>query len=69
MDDSGDAFEEYIVYHPKFLDWMKTKGIEPRRDFTQAELDELVAASPYAGATANEIDWHEKVTIDRKSVV
>ncbi len=66
IDDSGDAFEEYIVYHPKFLDWMKTKGIEPRRDFTQAELDELVAASPYAGATANEIDWHEKVTMQGK---
>lgn len=66
IDDSGDAFEEYIVYHPKFLDWMRTKGIEPRRDFTQAELDELVAASPYAGATANEIDWHEKVTMQGK---
>ncbi len=66
IDDSGDAFEEYIVYHPKFLDWMKTKGIEPRRDFTQTELDELVAASPYAGATANEIDWHEKVTMQGK---
>lgn len=66
IDDSGDAFEEYIVYHPKFLDWMKAKGIEPRRDFTQAELDELVAASPYAGATANEIDWHEKVTMQGK---
>ena len=66
IDDSGDAFEEYIVYHPKFLDWMKTKGTEPRRDFTQAELDELVAASPYAGATANEIDWHEKVTMQGK---
>ncbi len=66
VDDSGDAFEEYIVYHPKFLDWMRTKGIEPRRDFTQAELDELVAASPYAGATANEIDWHEKVTMQGK---
>lgn len=66
VDESGDAFEEYIVYHPKFLDWMRTKGIEPRRDFTQAELDELVAASPYAGATANEIDWHEKVTMQGK---
>lgn len=61
VDDSGDAFEEYIVYHPKFLEWMKINGIEPKDTYSQAELDELVARSPYAGATANEIDWHEKV--------
>ena len=66
VDESGDAFEEYIVYHPKFLEWMRTRGIEPRRDFTQAELDALVAESPYAGATANEIDWLEKVTMQGK---
>ncbi len=61
VDESGDAFEEYIVYHPKFLEWMKINGIEPRRDFTQAELDALVARSPYNKATANDIDWLEKV--------
>ena len=61
VDDSGDAFEEYIVYHPKFLEWMKVAGIEERTDYTQAELDELVARSPYANATANDIDWYEKV--------
>ena len=61
VDDSGHAFEEYIVYHPKFLEWMKINGIEPKDTYSQAELDELVARSPYAGATANEIDWHEKV--------
>ncbi len=66
VDESGDAFEEYIVYHPKFLEWMRTRGIEPRRDFTQTELDALVAESPYAGATANEIDWLEKVTMQGK---
>ena len=52
VDDSGDAFEEYIVYHPKFLEWMKINGIEPKDTYSQAELDELVARSPYAGATA-----------------
>ena len=61
VDDNGDAFEEYIVYHPKFLSWMKTQGIDTEKQYTQAELDDLVARSPYAGATANEIDWHEKV--------
>lgn len=61
VDDSGDAFEEYIVYHPKFLEWMRIAGIEERTDYTQAELDDLVARSPYANATANDIDWYEKV--------
>lgn len=61
IDESGDAFEEYIVYHPKFVDWMKVNGIEVRQNYTQEELDELVAQSPYAGATSNDIDWLEKV--------
>ncbi len=61
VDDSGDAFEEYIVYHPKFLEWMNVAGIEAKKDYTQAEIDDLVARSPYAGATANDIDWYEKV--------
>lgn len=61
VDDSGDSFEEYIVYHPKFLEWMTVNGIERRNDYTEAELARLVARSPYAGATANDIDWEEKV--------
>lgn len=61
VDETGDAFEEFIVYHPKFLEWMRINGIEMRDNYTQAELDELVARSPYAGATANDIDWLEKV--------
>jgi ribonucleoside-diphosphate reductase alpha chain len=61
VDETGDAFEEYIVYHPKFIDWMKINGIEVRSDYTQDQLNELVAKSPYAGATANDINWLEKV--------
>lgn len=61
VDDTGDAFEEYVVYHPKFIDWMKANGIEVKDRFTQEEIDALVARSPYAGATANDIDWLEKV--------
>ncbi len=61
VDETGDAFEEYIVYHHKFIDWMKSQGIEVKDDYTQEEIDTLVARSPYAGATANEIDWLEKV--------
>lgn len=61
VDDTGDAFEEYIVYHPKFITWMKANGIDVRNDYSQEEIDALVKQSPYAGATANEIDWLEKV--------
>lgn len=61
IDDSGDAFEEFIVYHPKFLEWMKINGIVLPDKSTQEEIDALVARSPYAGATANDIDWLEKV--------
>ena len=61
IDDVGDAFEEYIVYHPKFIEWMETNGIERRDNYTQEELDALVEKSPYFRATANDVDWLEKV--------
>ena len=61
VDETGDAFEEYIVYHPKFIDWMRVNGIPVRQDYTQDEINALVARSPYAAATANDIDWLEKV--------
>jgi ribonucleoside-diphosphate reductase alpha chain len=63
VDESGDAFEEYVVYHPKFLTWMQTVGIEPRTDYSADEIAELVSKSPYAGASAAEIDWMEKVNM------
>ncbi|WP_279162865.1 adenosylcobalamin-dependent ribonucleoside-diphosphate reductase [Muribaculum intestinale] len=61
IDDVGDAFEEYIVYHPKFIEWMETNGIERRDNYTQEELNALVEKSPYFRATANDVDWLEKV--------
>lgn len=61
VDENGDSFEEYVVYHPRFIDWMKVKGIEVKDDYTQEEIDALVAQSPYYKATANDIDWLEKV--------
>lgn len=61
VDESGDAFEEYIVYHPKFMTWMKTNGIEIKPDYTQEELNDLVEKSPYFKATSNDVDWLEKV--------
>ena len=61
IDDVGDAFEEYIVYHHKFLEWMKIKGYEPKRNMSLEEIDNLVKASPYYKATSNDVDWLEKV--------
>lgn len=61
VDETGDSFEEYIVYHPKFITWMKANGIEVKTDYTQEEIDDLVAASPYYKATSNDVDWIEKV--------
>ena len=61
VDESGDAFEEYIVYHQKFLTWMKANGYDVEKNYTQDELDELLARSPYHKATANDVDWVEKV--------
>ena len=60
-DEVGDAFEEYIVYHPKFLEWMRVNGIDDTKRYTQEEIDQLVAQSPYYKATANDVDWLMKV--------
>ena len=61
VDEVGDAFEEYIVYHPKFLEWMKVQGLDPEQRYTQEEIDDLVKRSPYYKATANDVDWLMKV--------
>ena len=60
-DENGDAFEEYIVYHHKFVEWMKKNGIDTNKQYSQADIDALVARSPYAKATSNDIDWVSKV--------
>ena len=61
VDETGDSFEEYIVYHPKFMTWMKVNGLDTTRNYSQEEIDELVAKSPYYKATANDVDWLMKV--------
>ncbi len=60
-DETGDAFEEYIVYHHKFLTWMEVNGYDTQKRYTQEEIDDLVARSPYYKATANDVDWLMKV--------
>lgn len=61
VDETGDAFEEYVVFHHKFLTWMKINGYDPDKRYTQEEIDELVAKSPYYRATSNDVDWLMKV--------
>ena len=61
VDETGDAFEEYLVFHHKFLTWMKMNGYDPDKHYTQEEIDELVAKSPYYKATSNDVDWLMKV--------
>ncbi len=61
VDEVGDSFEEFIVYHKKFLEWMKINGIDTDKRYSQEEIDALVARSPYYKATANDVDWLMKV--------
>ena len=61
VDEVGDSFEEYIVYHNKFLKWMEVNGIDSTKRYSQEEIDSLVARSPYYKATANDVDWLMKV--------
>ena len=63
VDEVGDSFEEYVVFHHKFITWMNANGhaYDPKHRYTNEEIDELVAQSPYYKATANDVDWLEKV--------
>ncbi len=61
VDPDGDAFEEYIVFHHKFAEWMRVNGIDTTLNYTQEELDDIIARSPYYKATSNDIDWLQKV--------
>ena len=63
VDEVGDSFEEYVVFHHKFITWMNANGYtyDPTHRYTTAEIDELVEKSPYYKATANDVDWMEKV--------
>lgn len=61
IDEVGDSWEEYIVYHKRFLDWMEANGMDTNKRYTQSEIDEIVEKSPYYKATANDVDWLMKV--------
>jgi ribonucleoside-diphosphate reductase alpha chain len=61
IDEVGDHWEEYTVFHHKFKTWMEVNGIDSRKSYSQEELEELVNKSPYYQATSNDVDWVAKV--------
>lgn len=61
VDEVGDSWEEYVVYHHKFLTWMNAKGYDTKKNYSEEEIAKLVAKSPYHKATSNDIDWVSKI--------
>ncbi len=63
VDEVGDSWEEYVVFHHRFKQWMEVNGIDSSKNFSQEELDVLIQKSPYYKATSNDVDWMSKVTM------
>ena len=65
VDEVGDAWEEYNVFHHKFLTWLEVNGYDAQsvKTMTDEEVSELVAKSPYYKATSNDVDWVSKVKL------
>jgi len=61
IDEVGDSWEEYVVFHHRFKEWMDVNGHDTSKNYTQEELDVFVAQSPYYKATSNDVDWLSKV--------
>jgi ribonucleoside-diphosphate reductase alpha chain len=63
IDEVGDHWEEFTVFHHKFIDWMKENGYsyEEVKEMSEAQINDIVAVSPYYKATANDVDWVAKV--------
>src|SRR6056297_656861 len=63
VDEVGDSWEEYNVFHHKFIDWLKIYGYDPQevRKYEDEKLDEIIAQTPYYKATSNDVDWVSKV--------
>lgn len=61
VDEIGDSWEEYPVFHHKFVDWMVANNYDPAKKYEDEELQEIVKESPYHKATANDVDWVQKV--------
>ncbi|MDR0824713.1 MAG: adenosylcobalamin-dependent ribonucleoside-diphosphate reductase [Prevotella sp.] len=61
VDENGDSWEEYVVFHHKFVTWMESKGYPTAKRYTNEEIDVMVEESPYYKATSNDVDWLQKV--------
>ena len=61
VDEVGDSWEEYVVFHHRFKEWMRAQGHDTEKNYSQEELDKLVKLSPYYQATSNDVDWLSKV--------
>jgi ribonucleoside-diphosphate reductase alpha chain len=66
IDEMGDHWEEYIVFHHKFKTWMEANGIDSTQEFSPEEIDTIVKKSPYYMATSNDVDWVAKVHMQGK---
>lgn len=63
VDEVGDSWEEYVVFHHRFKQWMEVNGYDIAKNYDQKELDSLVKKSPYYKATSNDVDWMSKVSM------
>ncbi|MCK0177883.1 adenosylcobalamin-dependent ribonucleoside-diphosphate reductase [Flavobacteriaceae bacterium S0862] len=63
VDEVGDSWEEYVVFHHRFKQWMEVNGIDSDKNYSQEELDKIVEKSPYYKATSNDVDWMSKVSM------
>jgi ribonucleoside-diphosphate reductase alpha chain len=66
VDEVGDSWEEYIVFHHQFKKWMEVNGHDLNKNYTQEDLDAMIAKSPYYKATSNDVDWMNKVRMQGK---
>jgi ribonucleoside-diphosphate reductase alpha chain len=61
VDEVGDSWEEYIVFHHRFKQWMEVNNIDTSKIYSNEEINELIEKSPYYKATSNDVDWLSKV--------
>ncbi|MBN1821673.1 MAG: adenosylcobalamin-dependent ribonucleoside-diphosphate reductase [Prolixibacteraceae bacterium] len=61
VDEVGDSWEEYTVFHHKFKNWMEINGHDIHKNYSDDEIEQLVKNSPYYKATSNDVDWLAKV--------
>jgi ribonucleoside-diphosphate reductase alpha chain len=63
VDEVGDSWEEYLVFHHQFKNWMTINGYDTQKKYTQQQIDGIIAKSPYYKATSNDVDWLSKVRL------